>query len=523
MTRAQITAFDSPNVSQRCDRSRVNGLLLAGCVFGLLWSLLIVHLAQIWASDPQYSFGWFSPILGGYLFFIRWQNRPAPTVERSAPALSILIFFAFLLLPTWFIIQPNADWHLLTLLLAGEVITISLCALYLAGGRSWIRHFAFSVCFILTALPWFTFVEVMVIQTLQRWVTALTVTLLHFCQIPALAYGNIIQLPGGSLEVDGACSGFQSLQATLMITLFLGALYQTSIYRRALLLAFGVALAFAGNVSRAFTLSLVAYNQGIQKIELWHDPTGYVILALCFLLIWCFARLICGPLRQLTIQLDQTNATFPKRTIIYLGIWVIFLIVACETWYGSHSSIERKRWTVKFPVSATEYSQIAFSPQESSLLAFDQGQGAEWVDSGNHRWTGFFFRWEKGPTRSRLLARLHRPEVCLPASGYQLLESRGELKVPADHFEMPFAATIFRSEDELLYVYYCLWEDQAYGSAESSWLSTFGRVGRLRSVLAGERSVGQQVLEIILSGYRNASEADDALRQALSSMVRSQN
>ncbi|MBV9674367.1 MAG: exosortase, partial [Verrucomicrobia bacterium] len=476
VTRVQTAAINPPDVCRPLNRCWLKQFLLAGCVFGLLWSLLVVHLAQIWAFDPQYSFGWFSPILGGYLFFIRWQNRPAPRPKRSAPALCILVFCAFLLLPTWFIIQPNADWHLLTLLLASEVITITLCALYFAGGRSWIRHFAFSVCFILAAVPWFTLMEAAVIQTLQRWVTTLTIALLRLCHVPALAYGNIIQLPSGSLEVDGACSGFQSLQATLMITLFLGALYQASIHRRALLLTFGVALAFAGNVIRALTLSLIAYSQGIENIEFWHDPTGYAILALCFLLVWYFARLLCDPLPQIEFHHNQTNAFFPKRVIIHLGVWVMLVVVACEAWYRSHSSVQRERWAVKFPVSANEYSQIAFSPQELALLAFDSGQGAEWADSGDHQWTGFFFRWEKGPTRSRLLARLHRPEVCLPASGYELVESRGELTVPAGHIKMRFDATLFRSGDEMLYVYYCLWEDQAYGSAQSLSPTTFGRV-----------------------------------------------
>jgi hypothetical protein len=32
-------------------------------LFGTLWYLLIKHLSVRWAINPQYSFGWFVPII----------------------------------------------------------------------------------------------------------------------------------------------------------------------------------------------------------------------------------------------------------------------------------------------------------------------------------------------------------------------------------------------------------------------------------------------------------------------------
>ncbi len=45
-------------------------------VFGGLWYMLIKHLSVYWAVDPQYSFGWFGPVICSYLLFIRWITRP---------------------------------------------------------------------------------------------------------------------------------------------------------------------------------------------------------------------------------------------------------------------------------------------------------------------------------------------------------------------------------------------------------------------------------------------------------------
>ena len=65
-------------------------------------------------------------------------------------------------------------------------------------------------------------IEQPVIQGLTRLNTALTVEILGLLGIPAVPQGNVIELATGSVGIDEACSGIRSLQATLMISLFLG-------------------------------------------------------------------------------------------------------------------------------------------------------------------------------------------------------------------------------------------------------------------------------------------------------------
>src|ERR1700761_7950278 len=56
--------------------------IVTGAVFGALWYMLIVCLAQYWAVEPEYSFGWLVPILCAYLFWFRWRSRPAPAAPQ---------------------------------------------------------------------------------------------------------------------------------------------------------------------------------------------------------------------------------------------------------------------------------------------------------------------------------------------------------------------------------------------------------------------------------------------------------
>ena len=68
--------------------------------------------------------------------------------------------------------QPRLAWTQLGHGLGSGFLTLS--AIYFSGGRSWLRHFAFSICFMLTTLPWPGGLENFLIQGLMQvvaWVT----------------------------------------------------------------------------------------------------------------------------------------------------------------------------------------------------------------------------------------------------------------------------------------------------------------------------------------------------------------
>jgi len=67
-----------------------------------------------------------------------------------------------------------------------------------------------------------------------------------------------------------------------------------------------------------------------------------------------------------------------------------------------------------------------------------------------------------------------------------------------------------------LYVFFCLWEDEAekqMGFGGSKYAD------RLRSVLRGRRGLGQQTLEIVVSGCKSISDAERAVRERLPALI----
>ena len=494
-------------------------------VFAGLWLVLVADLSQHWATNPEYSFGWFVPVLCGYLFLIRWRTRPPVELAHSIVVKWIFWAAGIVLLPTWLIAQPNPDWGLIGWLLAVEVVALSLCAIYFAGGRSWLGHFAFSICFILTSVPWPSAVETSVIQGLTGAVNTLTVAALNLFQIWAVQHGQLVEVKTGLVGIDEACSGIRSLQATLMLSLFFGELHHATVLRRFVLLLGGMLVAFLCNMGRTLSLVTVAAKDGIDAMAKWHDPLGFTVLGICFLLVWLLARLVFGPVPKIARRTDASALpSIPTRWSLGLGAWLLFTVVGTEVWYRSHETKERLRWSFVWPVHKREFAEVSFSKADADALGYDEGRGASWANDDGSRWTVYFFNWLEGSPYSRIRARTHRPENCLPAAGYKLLEDRGTITVKAGNVFLGFHDLHFECGGEDVYVFFCLWEDRP----ERSRLAVIGnewerllreRLLLLESTLHAERNLAQRALEVFISGYNTPEKAEAALRREIGAMI----
>jgi hypothetical protein len=179
-----------------------------------------------------------------------------------------------------------------------------------------------------------------------------------------------------------------------------------------------------------------------------------------------------------------------------------------------------------------------------AVLRFDDGQAAAWRVTPTLNRSApdtvlcslFVFRWNPGKN-SALLANLHRPDVCLPASGWKQVADEGVRSYPVSpSFELPFRHFEFQrnfegSAPQIAHAFYCLSEDRASNAFTSGAginspgmfgsRSEWTRAERLRSVLEGRRHLGQQVLEAIFIGSEpfSTSDAESHLRDLLPVLV----
>jgi exosortase len=501
-----------------------SGWLVIFIAFGLLWFELINQLKGEWWLNAQYNYGLIVPVLVAYLLWKRLQTRPAP-VAPNARALSIIIIIACaaVFLAIRLVAEANPDWRLLSWTLAAVVITISLAFVYLTGGRSWLRHFAFPFLFFLVAVPWPVRIEQIVIQDLMRAVTAINVIFLQLAGVPALQHGNVIEVGSGFIGIEEACSGVRSLQATLMISLFLGELYSFGVARRLALVVIGAILAFVSNVVRTAILVWVGTNRGATGIEAWHDPAGLTILIVCLFGLWIASLIMLRPgsaavSRASEIQSPPIRVNW--RPFALLAAWLVLAESAVQIWYRSHQTIASSHWAVQWPASESNYKSVPITSEAESLLQYNEGGGASWEGADGHQWLMFFFRWLPGRTAARF-TKVHRPDICLPASGRTMERDKGLRMLNVNGVNLPIRSYRFQDRGAPLHVFYCYWDARSsYETAAAAVLEDWSFRGRVRAALQGRREIGAQILEIVVWGYEDDNEANDALARELGRVVR---
>jgi len=288
---AESVAIERTAASQKdAGARRPLAFLFLALALGALWFVCCRHLSEEWRFNEQYSYGWFVPFFVAYLFWLRWEDRPSPEVRahkseiRKWVAVLLMVCAAVILLPLRVFEVASSDYRPLSWLHAFAVVTITLSIIYLIGGGSRLRHFAFPVLFFLTAVPWVTAIEAPVIEGLMRSVAAIAAEVLAMFGIPAQAEGNLMRLPSGLVGVNEACSGVRSLQTSIMIGLLFGELKRLSLWQRIFLVVAGVGIALFANFLRVlFLVSMASRAHDVSVVNKWHDLAGYGILVLVFI------------------------------------------------------------------------------------------------------------------------------------------------------------------------------------------------------------------------------------------------
>jgi exosortase len=523
----------------------------AGAVFlilalGALWFVCCHYLSTEWTFNEQYNYGWFVPFFAAYLFWLRWEDRARgwrrmvggrrfatanPSLDGSevgsrtevgkVVAIFLIVCAALILLPLRVFEIGSADWRPLAWVHVAAAATITLSTIYLIGGINWLRQFSFPVLFVFVAVPWPTPVEAPIVQGLMRLIAASAAETLALLGIPAEVQGNLIRLPSGTVGVNEACSGVRSLQTSLMIGLLFGEVKRLRIGPRLVLIGSAVAIAMVANFLRASFLVWIASTRNLTAVGQWHDIAGYTIVALVFVgTLWIASQWKTddngrdappgrpdGAARR--PHLVRTSAAAA------LLLWVLAVEIGAEFWYRLHERnlVARATWSVRWPEKLPGYREIKIDQAVRNILRFDSGREATWGSQKNGVSTSrpivnylFFFRWNPGEG-TILRARAHRPDICLPAAGWQQVghEQLVDYQIDSNH-SLPFRTFHFVKENGSeapirATAFFTLHEDavhQGEGDSGAGLYSNWDWKDRWRVVRNGIRNRGQQVLELIM-------------------------
>ena len=436
--------------------------------------------------------------------------------------ISLAVLAAAILLPARLVAVANPDWRLLSWTMSLAAVVLTLCALHLAGGAPWSRHFAFPVLFFLVAVPWPVQFEQLVVQSLMRADTAITLQILNLIGTLAVQHGNVIELSTGQVGIDDACTGVRSLQATFMVALFLGEFYRMRFGRRVLLVVAGLVIAFVCNIGRTLILCEVAASSGIEAIHRWHDPAGFTILGICLFALWGLSLWLKPDDISESENCDSDCAWRWARVAGDRAYFVAWPGRDCDRGLvlGSSQNTTSAPWSVTWPASEPDYRRQPIPDVVETLLRYNEGGAATWRSADDRRWMMYSFHWLPGRTAA-LFVKNHRPDICLPASGLTMEQQSGVHLVTVNGAKLPIRSYRFDDNGRPLHIFYCYWDGRSSyiddaAAASEDWTAR----GRLRAAWQGKRELGARMLELAVWGHENDADAQAALERELAKIVR---
>ena len=530
------------------------GLLSLACV----WFLLLFQLSISWETNEQYAHGFLVPFL---CFFLLLKKTPpdskCETISRSLHLKFCYILgvpLLFSLVPIWIIRGGNSDWRLLNLVLFVIILLLSLIHFSFGKGRILgLKSFIFPLSFFLVAIPWPLSTDLQLTQWLQVKVSKAIVDIMLLLEHQAYLEGTVIDVGVfGKIGIDQACSGINGLQASVVVSLFLGAYFGFSTFNRILLCLSGLLVAVFFNLSRAFSLAFIKIKGKGELLEKpilsfgdfnfpnLHDFAGLIETALIFVSILLIVKMAKPD--RLPESLSSNPFDWSKLKITPpLGFSFFSILLTAITVVGTeyHYLNYEKNMEV-LPKLSLDLEDSGFLIQEDEIskqialqLHFEEAKSFQWQDKfrsrqspfgiteinpGTEYWQGFEAIWSSGGACTAILST-HSPESCLPLTGLtQVAPVMGEepriIPIKIKNREVLFEAYEFARANRKLFVFRCFWPNKlGVGQANEFPKGGYNFGGRVEAAIEGRRNVGGTMLALSIA---NVSSIEIAINKLTS-------
>jgi len=261
-----------------------------------LYAPTLADAVNAWMRNDNYAHGFFVfPIAIAILWLQKDHIRKAP--QRPE-------IWGFAPLAFGTILQAGS--YLLQIKYIGmlSLVPTLIGGILLLHGRSLWNVVHFPIWFLFFAAPLPNVLLGHITGWIQSVSTVGAASLMSLLGCPLLRQGNLISVPGATLEVATACSGFHKLISLLAFAALYGFFSGATQIKRLLLMAAAIPIALLANVLRISSLVAAAENGGKSTLHFFHDPAEIVAILLAFAFFVLFGRIIgCR-----TIELSQLSA-----------------------------------------------------------------------------------------------------------------------------------------------------------------------------------------------------------------------
>lgn len=481
-----------------------------------LW--IVLPLSRAWLIAPDLGHGWMFPLLVALFWWERrgeltgWRPQPRrPHLPVRVVLVAALVAIAVLRLMLEFFPLWPVPLALHTLLATAVVLGLT----HLLAGPRAVLWVGAPLVMLPGVLPWPTAVELHLLTPVREGLARLVAETTTWFGRPAEAIGTQVRLATGWVGVDEACGGIRSLHAAVTTALFFGAWWRLGWTRRLALLAAGVLAALGGNLLRVVFLGQCAAS-GPEVLDRWHDPVGWLALALSLVATGFAAYgLRSGPL---PLPPRGTPSSAPAPTVRWLVAAVgllVLLEVAPRLWFGQAPARivpDPRGWTVAWPEHAPEVRERRLLAHARELLQPSLYRALLWLGPDERVRALTVVEWHDSYL-ARIMPFNHNPALCLPYSGAIQEASFGVMEVTWREHVLPFSLYRFRLHDRVLTVAFTLWDPlelRPLRSPGNFWKQRWG------TILAVRRGAGAQLLAYAVEGEADA----DTLAREISQLLK---
>jgi len=250
----------------------------------VLYFNVVKGLFHVWISSDEHAHGLLLVVISAYLIFK--DRKRIVAIEPVTWLFGLFIIFGAIIifLAGHVAVEYYFQRSSLIILIWGIIG-------YIFGKRAF-RIFFPPMLLLLLAVPLPEIVVNALTLPLKSMVSSFSAEMLRSLNIAVLQEGNILLLPGITLEVVNACSGIRSVFA-LFVLAFLFGHDMKSPLQKILLVVLTIPLAIFTNSLRITTTGILAsyWNKEV-ALSFYHDFGGWGIFVLSLVLLFASKRLI---------------------------------------------------------------------------------------------------------------------------------------------------------------------------------------------------------------------------------------
>jgi len=260
------------------------GLLIVAGFLWLYWPVMD-KLVGAWATDDNYSHGFFIVPLAAYFAWERRLRFVAAPSHPSAFGLPVVIG-SILLLAAGVI---GAEMFITRVSILGTIVGI---VLFLFGWNR-LRVLVFPLAFLLLMIPLPAILFNQIAFPLQLLASRVGELAITAANVPVLREGNLLVLPNTTLEVAEACSGIRSLVSLLTLGIVFGYFADSRLWVRTLIALSTIPVAILSNGMRVAGTGIAAHHFGTAAAEgFFHEFSGWLLFVVAFLMLLGLQRLL---------------------------------------------------------------------------------------------------------------------------------------------------------------------------------------------------------------------------------------